>query len=171
MNKTLIKIIILSFFFGACSSSKKIYSSAKKLDCDKKICFVFDRDSNFAPLTKNGDHFGDSKFPDYESIFISSVMDFAENSKLDIENSAAVGIPTKSVDYVKIKIEKIDWTFTFFSAKMDVHLIYEINNQIIPLVGENHINIFFFGTKKGQLYKSLLNGHYSFLQSYCYNLN
>ena len=152
-------------FITSCSSHKKINKLASNLNCNKSIAFIFDKQSNSVKIVKIGPNIGESKIPDYESTFIAAVEELQKsmNTKLSVEN--ALGFPTDSVLRVNVKIEKIEWNFRAADAKMNTDIIFKVQDKEFPITGTN--TVYWHGTKKGNLHKSLKSGIYQFLSSYC----
>jgi hypothetical protein len=149
----------------SCSSHKKINKLASKLSCNKSIEFIFDKQSNYVKIVKTGPNIGESKIPDYESTFIAAVAELQKsmNTKLSVENS--IGFPTDSVVRVLVKIEKIEWDFRLADAIMNTDINFKVQGKEFPITGTN--TVYWHGTKKGNLHKSLKSGIYQFLSSYC----
>ena len=85
------------------------------------------------------------------------------NSSLTVKNS--FGFPNDSVIRVVVEIEKIEWNFRVADAKMNTDINFKVQDREIPITGTN--TVYWHGTKKGNLHKSLKSGIYKFLSSYC----
>lgn len=149
----------------SCSSHKKINKLASELNCNKSIEFVFDEQSNFVKIVKTGPNIGESKVPNYESTFVAAVKDLQKstNNKLSVKN--AFGFPTDSIVRVVVKIEKIQWNFRAADAIMYTDINFKAQSREYPITGTN--KVYWHGTKKGNLHKSLKSGIYQFLRVYC----
>lgn len=149
----------------SCSSHKKINRLASELNCDKSIEFVFDEQSNFVKIVKAGPNIGESKVPDYKSTFVAAVEDLQKsmNTKLRVKN--AFGLPNDSIVRVVVKIEKIEWNFRAADAIMYTDINFKVQSREFPITGTN--KVYWHGTKKGNLHKSLKSGIYQFLSVYC----
>ncbi|MEP2299662.1 MAG: hypothetical protein ABJJ39_05550 [Kangiellaceae bacterium] len=158
-------LLLYIAFITSCSSHKKINKLASELNCNKSIEFVFDKQSNLVKIVKTGPSIGESKIPDYESTFVAAVEELQKsmNTKLNVENT--FGFPTDSVVRVVVKIEKIEWNFRAADAIMNTEINFKVQNREFPITGTN--TVYWHGTKKGNLHKSLKSGIYQFLSLYC----
>ncbi|MGB6152647.1 MAG: hypothetical protein WBG48_11700 [Pricia sp.] len=162
-------IFILSFtiiyFLFSCASHKKVNKLASQLNCNETIHFVFDEESKFAKIKYNGNHFGNSKYPDYKKTFKESVEELDKKSPAKMEYKDAHSFPSDSVVQVTVRIKKIVWNFGFSSALMETELIYKLSDRDINIIGNNKVHM--AGTKRGNLFKSLKHGNYMFLSIIC----
>lgn len=164
LNKIVcIGIVIL---LSACSSHKRINKEASKIRCNKTVHFIFDEASNFAKIEYFGkETIGDSPYPNYKNTFKNSIIELNKITNAEIEFKQKLGLPTKSVMQVIMKIEKIVWVISRSSAVMTADLSFYVDGEKIGVIGENKVH--WAGTKKGNLYKCLKNGTFNFLNIIC----
>ncbi len=155
-------IAFLMFFFViiSCSSSKQILTNSDKIE-NKKIIFIFERNNDFIPLEKKGDHIGNSKTPTNSRVFEKTIIDIANETNLDLIYQEQYVFPSDSVIPIIVSIDKIEWEWSTFSAVMNTSLIYKSPLDTIKITGSNRN--YLFGTKKRNLYQSMKNGNYLFL--------
>lgn len=157
-------IILLSFILG-CASHKKTNKYASQIECNKNFYFGYDKQSDFEKFDYSGLHFGDSKFPDFKQTFIKSIHELNKDTKMELKFVESPILSSNYSVYAKVKIEEIRWKFRFADAILEVDLEYEINDEKVNITGKN--KVYFAGTKKGNLYKALKNGHFQFISQTC----
>jgi len=163
-----LKPILFSLSFlliTSCSSHKKINKLASNLDCSKSFEFIFDKESNFAKIEKTGPSIGESKIPDYESTFVAAVEELQQNTSTNLSVKNSFGFPNDNVVKVIVKIERIEWNFRTADAIMNTDLSFKVKDKEFLITGTN--TVYWHGTKKGNLHKSLKNGIYQFLSAFC----
>lgn len=149
----------------SCSSHKKINKLASNLDCSKSFEFTFDNESNYAKIEKIGPSIGESKIPDYESTFVAAIEELQQNMSTNLSVKNSFGFPNDNVVNVIVKIERIEWHFRTADAIMNTDLSFKVEDKEFLITGTN--TVYWHGTKKGNLHKSLKNGIYQFLSSFC----
>lgn len=162
--KKIIAIILIHLIFG-CASHKKTNELASEIKCDKNFYFAYDKQSDFENFDYNGVHVGNSKLPDFKQTFIESIIDLNKDTEMDLEFVESTIFPSISSVYTKVKIEEIRWNWGFADAVLEVDLEYEMDDEKIHITGRN--KVYLGGTKKGNLYKALKNGHYQFIFAIC----
>ncbi len=160
----LLLFLFFSFLYS-CASHKIVDKNTAQLNCNKTIHFVFDDESKFAKIEYVGETLGNSEYPDYKKTFEKSVEELAEYSQANLEYKDALGFPSDSIIQVTVRIKKIVWNFGFSSALMETELIYKLPNRQINIIGNN--KVYMAGTKKGNLFKTLKHGNYTFLSIIC----
>lgn len=152
-------------FITSCSSHKKINKLASNLDCSRSFEFIFDKESNYAKIEKTGPSLGESKIPDYESTFVAAIEELQQNTNTNLSVKNSFGFPNDTVIKVIVKIERIEWNFRTADAIMNTDLNFKVEDREFLITGTN--TVYWHGTKKGNLHKSLKNGIYQFLSSFC----
>ncbi|MEP0265041.1 hypothetical protein [Dokdonia sp.] len=159
------------FVIIGCSSNRKMNTLIPKSNCDKAIHFVWDESSNFVRIESEGtfknDYFSLSKGKklNYKSIFKESLEELSKktNTKLILKNSHS--FPSDSIIQVTVKIENIIWNKGFSKAIMDTHLVYNLSNDVIPILGKSKAQS---NARAGKsLLQSFEHGNLLFLIAYC----
>lgn len=148
-----------------CASHKQTNRLASKIDCDRDFYFAYDERSDFEDFNYTGEHFGDSKFPDFKQTFIKSINELNNDTEMQLEFVESDMLPSNNSTFARVRIEEIRWNWGLTNAVMEVDLQYEMESQKIYLTGKNKLHM--GGTKKGSLYKALKNGHFLFISSIC----
>ncbi|WP_339848529.1 hypothetical protein [uncultured Dokdonia sp.] len=163
--------LITCFLIIGCSSNRKMNTLISKSDCNKTVHFVWDESSNFTRIQSQGtfknDYFSLSKGKklNYRSIFAESLKELGKktNAKLLLKNSHT--FPSDSIIQVTVKIENIVWHKGFSKAIMDTHLVYNISNQVVPILGKSKAQS---NARAGKsLLQSFEHGNLLFLLAYC----
>lgn len=160
MIKNYLTCLITLVLLG-CVSHKKVNKLASKLNCNKPVHFVFDKESKFVKVEYNGAYPGTTPYPDYEESF----KELERDSNMKLLNKDALGFPSDSIIQVTVKIESIVWGFTNSSALMEVELSYKMPDREFNIIGNN--KVYMNATKKGNIYKCLKHGNYVFLSIVC----
>ena len=158
-------LLVISFSISGCASHKKINRLAEKIECNKTILFVWDEAGNTVLIDRKGPFVGNSGYPDYRKTFRESIEELNKHTTANLLYTMSPGFPSDSVQQVKVLIKKVTWTFGFSSALMETELMYQMDNEKINITGEN--KLYLAGTKKGNLFKSLKDGHYRLLKDIC----
>ena len=158
-------LLVISFSISGCASHKKVNKLAEKIECDKTILFVWDEAGNSVLIDRKGPFAGNSVYPDYRKSFRESIEELNKHTTANLLYTQSPGFPSDSVQQVKVLIKNITWTFGFWSALMETELMYQLDNEKIEVTGEN--KIYLAGTKKGNLFKTLKDGHYRLLKDIC----
>ena len=159
--------IILFVSFSNCASHKKVNRQMSKVHCSEEFYFALDKSSELVKIKYKGLHWGKTKYPNYQSTFRDAIEELKSNSKIKIEYKDALGFPSDRIIKVNVIIKSILWEFKETSATMKTELLYEMPNDSIYITGINKVII--GGSKTGNLMKSLKDGTYKFLSTYCNN--
>ncbi|SDH09249.1 hypothetical protein [Psychroflexus sediminis] len=165
-----IKIIFSIFFIVnlvSCASHKKINRQISKVFCSEEFYFALDKSSELVKIKYQGEHWGKTKYPDYQSTFRDAIEELKSNSKIKMEYKHVLGFPSDKIIKVNVIIKSIEWEFKETSATMRTELLYEMPNDTIYITGVNKVII--GGSKTGNLMKSLKDGTYKFLTDFCTN--
>ena len=165
MNPRILLFTLAFVFITSCSSHKKVNKLASQLNCNKSIVFIYDKESNLVKINKVGPNIGESKIPDYEETFIAAVEQLQKSMNTQISVEDELSFPSDTVERVVVKIEEIEWKFRFADATMSTDITFTVEGEVFPITGTN--TVYWHGTKKGNLYKSLKSGIYQFLSTYC----
>ena len=158
-------LLVFTFCTTGCASHKKINRLAGEIECNKTILFVWDEAGNSVLINRKGFFMGNSVYPDYRKTFQKSIEELNQNTTANLLYTQNPGFASDSIIQVKVLIKDITWTFGFWSALMETELVYQLDNEKIDITGEN--KIFLAGTKKGNLFKSIKDGHYQLLNKIC----
>ena len=158
-------LLVISFGFTGCASHKKINRLAQEMDCRKTILFLYDEAGDSVIMERKGFSAGNSPYPDYKLTMQKSIEELNKHTTANLLFRQSLGFPSDSVIQVKVLIKDITWTFGVWSALMETELIYQLDNKKIDITGEN--KVYLAGTKKGNLFKSLKDGHYQLLNYIC----
>jgi len=165
-----INIICTIFLFvnlSSCASHKKINREISKVICSEEFYFALDKSSELVKIKYEGEHWGKTKYPDYQSTFRDAIEELKSNSKIKMEYKDVLGFPSDKIIKVNVIIKSIVWEFKDTSATMKTELLYELPNDTIYITGMNKVII--GGSKTGNLMKSLKDGTYKFLTNFCNN--
>lgn len=160
----LILLVILICLTG-CASHKNINRLARELDCNKTIHFIWDEAGNSVKIDRQGTVLGDSPYPNYRKTFRESIEEINKHTSATLLYKESPGVPSDSVILVKVLGKDITWKWGLSSALMETELQYQLDDQKVNITGKN--KVYLAGTKTGNLYKSLKEGHYQFLKYLC----
>ncbi|WP_157492114.1 hypothetical protein [Mangrovimonas sp. ST2L15] len=172
--KVLYKRIVLCFLifilFSECGSSKEIKKLSTQLNCSKKICFVWDDNSNFVKYIKKGNHkdsyasFWKGKKLNHKEIFIKSVKEFNDKYEGEYFYSENYDFSKDSIIHVSVRLEKVIFNIGFSKLITDVRLVYSTPDKEVGLIGTSN------GYKGEKLYlKCFEDANLQFLLSQCNN--
>jgi hypothetical protein len=150
-----------------CASHRKINREISKISCSEEFYFALDKSSELVKIKYEGEHWGKTKYPNYQSTFKDAIEELKSNSKIKMEYKDVLGFPTDEVIKVNVIIKSIVWEFKDTSATMKAELLYVTPNDSIYIEGMNKVII--GGSKTGNLMKSLKDGTYKFLSNFCTN--
>ncbi|WP_299229697.1 hypothetical protein [uncultured Psychroserpens sp.] len=143
INKPVLKLIIISllfFLFSDCGSSKEINELSSQINCQKRIYFVWDDESNYAKYSKNGNfnNLVKRKNLNIKDLFISTIKRLNKKHEGEYIYSEYIGFPSDSVIYVKVKLEKVNWNMGFSKTIADMQMSFSTNEKELKLIGRSN---------------------------------
>ena len=168
--KNVLSCVFLFLCFG-CSSHMKTNKLAADLDCPENFSFFFtyDHANSSKEFGYSGEtQIGSTPYPNFIEEFERSVKALNSETRFEMRMQESALLPQANFKEVKVTIQDIIWHFKKNQATMSISLDYEVDGQLIKVIGEN--TVFVAATKKGNFYKCLKNGHFQFLQRYCSSL-
>ncbi len=130
-------------FLLGCKSNKEVRQLSSQVNCDKKVYFVWDNESNLAKFEKRGNYkdsyasFWKGKKLNYKDIFIVSISEINRKNKGNFIYTENPGFPSDSVIIVSVKLKKEVWNMGFSKLITDMQFVYSTNNKKFNIIGSS----------------------------------
>lgn len=127
-----------------CKSNKEIRQLSSTINCEKKVYFVWDDESNLAKLEKRGAYkdsyasFWKGKKLNYKEIFIQSINELNRKHNGNFIYTENPGFPSDSVILVSVKLEKEIWNMGFSKLITEMQFVYFTHNQKFNVIGSSN---------------------------------